>query len=273
MLRRKGWRRRSSMGILKDFLRLRKQSDRVKIMFVLGIIALVLLISIIKDVVTVYNYVNSPTEYELYGNLSSNIKLNELSQLEQVDMISLQADSSVRLRYKMKETDVSYISVSKEYASYVYGIENNKSMLMLYANKLAYKQMLKDLQIDSYYDSAVYESREILLDYKGEDDKYTSAKVILVEELDNDRPIIFSVENNATLKAKAAKLRAYVSKQDMELMFVKELEGRGYSLCDREGIIEFQNALNVLLLKFRYHLIIFLMSILWILTLHRYRKI
>lgn len=261
------------MGILKDFLRLRKRDDRVKIMLILGIIALVFLVFMIRDAVTMYDYVNSPAEYELFGNLSSDLKLNELSQLEQVDMVSHQADSSAKLRYKMKETFISYISISKEYASYVYGVENNKSMVTYYANKLAYNQLLKDLQLDRYYDLEVYESGEIIVDYNSEGEEYSTAKVILMEDLDNDTPFIFTIENKADLKANATKLRIYVAKQDMELMLIKELESRGYSLCDREGILEFQNDLDKIMLKLRYHFIICIMSVVWIFTLHKYSKI
>ncbi|MBQ9934762.1 MAG: hypothetical protein IJO70_02850 [Lachnospiraceae bacterium] len=261
------------MSFIKRFLRLRKQDDRVKIMLVLGIIAMVCLIFVIKNTVTMYNYVNSPTEYELMGNLTSDLKLKELSQLESVKMISLQGDMSASVRYNMNETSVGYMVLSADYASYVYGVKDTTNMTTLYANSLAYEQLLKALSVDRYIYSSVYEAGELVLEYKAGDKEYTSAKVVLVGELPDDEPFVFAIENSVDLKNKANKLRVYVSKQDMEQMIIKEFESRGYFISDKEILLEFQNQLDKLVIDIKYQVIICIMSILWIFTLHRISKI
>ena len=266
------------MSVIKNFLRLRKQDDRIKIIVALVIAAIVLFAFIIKNVIALYNYVNSPAEYELIGNLTSELRLDEIENISNVKVTSLQSEGFAQIKYKTIETGINFVALSEQYVLQIYGIKVSGNMTTFYANELAFNQILKELQL-SYYgvDTSKYKQEGLIVEY-AMGNKTGSARIFMLkkgqgEVASKDVPYIFTVEDKLTLKSNANCLRVYVDKQDMEQLIVKEFEQLGFSVKNREQLIMFEAEIKQILLSIRYQIILFFISILWIFTLHRYRKI
>lgn len=265
------------MGVIKHFLRLRKQDDRVKVMLILGIVAVVLLAMIVRNVVVLYKYVNTPVEYVLTGNLSSELRLKEVAALNNVKASSLQSEEFVQIKYKTIETGISTVFLSEQYALQVYGIKTSGNMTTYYANEIAFNQLLKELQLTyNGADTSKYKQDGLLVECISGNDVSNIKIMLLSEEQANviptDVPYIFSISDSLTLKNKTNTLRVYVDKQDMEQLIVKDIEELGFSMRNREQLIAFESNLNKALIEIRYQFIIYFMSIMWILTLHKYRR-
>ncbi len=268
------------MQWLKRILKLRRQNDSVKLMVLLAVALVVLLVSEIRDVYEIYTYTDTPAEYEMTGNLTDETALQELMDMEKVDMISLQAEEGVTLKYKSKEITVNCIYLSEQYLESVYNVGGQGAQSVLYANKAAFDAILRDFEIYSYNHNTEEMKETGFVVQNLSEDKTPASKIVLYTGntlVPEDEPLVFSIRHKSKLEKTAGKLRVYVAKQDMEQLLLKQIAAKGYSVVNREDILEFENRINLLLQSIKYKAIIILLCGLWEfyiikqikLTLHR----
>lgn len=253
--------KKCSASLLKKLWIIRRRDDRVKIIIYGCILTIAFFIAMISNVYKLYGHINNSAEYELKGDLKSKAKLNELSMLDDVNMISLQRESTVLIKCNTKESYIQCVFLSKQYAKQIYGIEKSNQMPAFYLNKAAYEQLKNalDIQLNNNHEE------EFLIEYMSQDGEYKSAKVILVsEKVSEEGPFAFAVDNSSSLAADADKVRVYAEKQDLEQTTIKKCETLGYFVANKEDMIKFENQLNILFLKIKYELLICLLCVIWI---------
>lgn len=120
----------------KRFWRARRQKDSVKMALLLAAAAIGFLAGAAYRGVALYRTVNQPTEYVLSGGSASN-----LTDMPYLVAVSTQWESQRTLIYQGRELPVSCIALSEEYLKKVYGIEIRGSTETFYANQAAFRQM------------------------------------------------------------------------------------------------------------------------------------
>ena len=98
------------------------------------------------------------------------------------------------------------------------------------------------------------------------ENKTPASKIVLYTGntlVPEDEPLVFSIRHKSKLEKTAGKLRVYVAKQDMEQLLLKQIAAKGYSVVNREDILEFENRINLLLQSIKYKAIIILLCGLW----------
>lgn len=255
------------MKRLKDFLKNRKRSDRVKIMLYLGIAAVLFLVLTAVDIIDLVKCINSPAEYILSCDTVSNAGLDQLMDIDGVSAVTPAKNSSLTVKYRTNKTTTGVTCISKEYAKAVYGVERTGEMTTLFANSKAYRRILSELTGVS---SAPDLNNEIIVEVQ-EGDRYKACRIVCIHQENSDEdPYVFRVAADSVLKTHADSIRVFVPRQDTEQIAVSRMQDLGYMVMNREEILSFQNRIDRMFLEMKYHLIIATMCGLWIVTLRRF---
>lgn len=255
------------MKRLKNLLRNRKQSDRVKIMLYLGIAAVIFLVLTAFDIADLVKYINTPAEYILSCDAVSDAGLDQLLAVDGVSAVTPEISRSLTIKYRANKTVTEAACISKEYAKAVYGIEHKGEMTTVYANSKAYQRILSALAgVNGDPDMSNEIKAEVL-----EGDRYKACRIVKIDqEISAEEPFAFIVAADSVLKKQAHTVRVFVPRQDTEQIAVGRIQDMGYWVTNREAILSFHNRIDHLFLEIKYHLIIAVMCGLWIATLRRF---
>ena len=252
---------------IREFLRLRKQNDTLKIMCILFVAGVCFLISAVFRGIQVWQMLQMPAEYILLSDIREGGEpLTNLLQLEFVAAASRESELSVMIKYKGKEESIFCTKLSEDYIKTVYGIESPGSSKTYYMNEAAYHEMKQNLLAgQEFTDSGEKANADGIMEYsvqylEGDENTsgyYKSAKLVLVNDFPySDEPFIFTEENSAELSRSGSGIRIFVKGYDLEGMYQKKLGRLGYTIENGEAALVEDYDKKILLLRIQYELMI-----------------
>lgn len=276
------------MGWWKNFLRVRKQSDAVKLIVLFVLAAAGFLISAVFRGAALYRLVNAPVEYILTGGSlggSGSSRLSEIRELADTVAVSPQQTGSSTLLYQGQEYAISYTVLSEEYVRDIYQIRKSGASRIFYMNRAAHRQ----------FGTAKTEFQAVCISGEPEADRAGGAgqqftvKLLLAEDiLDQESPQIFVIGsemgmgsqgftvsgtgNGVGMSGQSTRVRVCFQRQDLDGSQLRELESLGYSLENRETLLDTEYQKNQLLLRMKYEMLIGALLIVGALALHKFGK-
>lgn len=277
---------------IRNFLRLRKQSDAVKIICLFVLTGVVFLVGTVYHVWGIYAYVNTPAEYILTGDgMVSQKRMDELLQTKDVSKVSRQMEISVAVQHEGAQTTVDCTMLSSDYMAELFGAEVSEGTSRIYMNEEAFAEFKEEISENSG-GMAVGEGKkskegesELTVRYSmGEeavavggvdradaDDtgdgtgtdrgmlapKYRSAKLI-VRKADREEAesFIYTAETESQLLREATGLRVRFETHDLDGLHVDNLKKLGYEIENEDMIMGEEYELQMKLLHIRYGLVV-----------------
>lgn len=277
---------------IRNFLRLRKQSDTVKIICLFVLTGVVFLVGTVYHAWGIYAYVNTPAEYILTADgMVSRKRMDELLQTKDVSKVSRQMEISAVVQYEGAQTTVDCTMLSPDYMAELFGAEVSEGTSRIYMNEAAFAEFKEAISENSggMTDGEEKESREgeseLTVRYSlGEDavavrgvdradgddtgdgtgtdrgtpvTKYRSAKLI-VRKADREEAesFIYTAETESQLLREATGLRVRFETHDLDGLHVDNLKKLGYEIENEEMIMEEEYELQMKLLHIRYGLVV-----------------
>lgn len=266
-------------------LRLRKQNDVVKVMFLFFVLGLVFLGNAINSGIHLSGIVKEPVEYVMQGAMLD-ARISELEQLENVTAVSRQIEGAVAVKYNAKETTISFVELSKEYIETSYGIKDNGVMKTFYMNKTAYNNFKRSIEFTArtktvdgeYTDEGIRVSYVLNEQPQSEGENqmavnYGMAKVVLVEIGSDDKPYVFCVGESIQLNTVATGVRVRVGQQDLDGMNLKRMQGVGFYVSDEMVVMKGEYQQEIQVLKIKFHVLLAAICLISVAMLGKYGKI
>lgn len=248
--------------MIKRYLILRKKYDIVKIISALVIIGIIFLILGGREAYSLYNSVNAPVEYTASGKARD---LAEINNMDNVIYAGEDITNTVAAKYKTIDLSITYEVLPEEYLKSVYGIDDKSLMQILYMNKKAYDNLLKNINSENTSYNRIENVDEVDLT-DGSGDIIGKAKIYVVDIMchENDEYIISSYNKNSdnynshynSNNDGTQIVRIMFDKGDMDGTNVRSLEAKGYFIINssQEVIKELNNSL--IINKIKYNLTI-----------------
>ena len=132
---------------IREFLRLRRQQDAVKIIILYVIAIGVCCGFLIRDGLRYAQITRTKEEFKLIGNdqVLTDSKVQRVREIEGVTAVSYDVSDSVTVTYQANTTSFEAELLSEAYIQEVYGITQEGSTMTYYANAAAYKQICQSL--------------------------------------------------------------------------------------------------------------------------------
>lgn len=277
---------------IRNFLRLRKQSDTVKIVCLFVLTGVVFLVCTVYHAWGIYQYVNTPAEYILTADgMVSRKRMDELLQTKDVSKVSRQMEISAAVQYEGAQTTVDCTILSSDYMAELFGAEVSEGTSRIYMNESAFAEFKEAISensggmADGEGKNSQEGESELTVRYSmgeeavavggvdraDEDDtgdgtgadrgapapKYRSAKLI-VRKADREEAesFIYTAETESQLLREATGLRVRFETHDLDGLHVDNLKKLGYDIENEEMIMEEEYELQMKLLHIRYGLVV-----------------
>lgn len=288
---------------IRNFLRLRKQSDTVKMICLFVLTGAVFFACITYHIWMIFRYVDTPAEYILTGDgMISDKDIDELRQSKGVSKVSRQRTVSAVIQYGGAETAVDCIALSRDYIEDLYGAEISEGVSRIYMNEAAFAEFQEAISDNSgtmiYREEADIreDGTELTVRYcvgeeiaaaseEGKDDgdepehgmgtarKYRSAKLIICKtDREEAESFIYTAETDQLLMREAEGIRVWSEGHDLDGLYVDNLKKMGYEIENEERIKEEEHELQMKLLHIRYGLVVCGISIMGAVTVIRVHK-
>lgn len=250
-------------------MKLRKQSDMVKLIGIFALVAAACLVSVVCHAWEIYSYVNTPAEYVLAGEVSQK-RLEELRQNEEVAMVSQQMEIPVSISYQGVKAEISATVLSKEYIEGMYGAGAAAGTRRIYMNEAAFSELrlaLSEKHVDmgqagrsdgsEEYDIR-YFMAEVPENPEGDDavaaPGYKMAKLI-VRGTEERAHAVFTVGTDRWLRKRAGSLRVRFTKHDLDGLHVEWIGKLGYTIENEAVVVAEEYEVKQKLLHIQYGLL------------------
>lgn len=266
------------MNRWKKFLQRRRQNDAVKLALVFLLAGIVCMGGVWYNGMKLYEMLSVHTEYVLTvpgaaGTSDIRIKLTRLLELSEsgefgawnrsdILAVSLQQYKSVTAMYRGQEVPISYMELSEEYLDKVYGIRREGSMRTFYLNQKAWNtfggsksELLLSCLADDTQEAGKCFNR-------------TARFVLMAEQMPQEEPLIFAMEEQGSLAQCADSIRICFKQQGAEDRRIEILRNQGFDFEDGEALVHSAYRKKLLQERMKYVTVIgvfcFLdMGILW----------
>ena len=279
---------------IRSFLRLRKQSDTVKIICLFVLAATAFFVSVIYHAWDIYRFVNTPAEYVLTGEGTvSQKRLEELIQMGDVAAVSRQMEVPVTVLYQGMSTTVNCSLLSKGYIEKLLAIKFPTGTKRIYMNETAFSEMLQgfseenedltDVESLKPADGSTefdirYSMKDTMADPKGDGEavsmgasaaeSYKSARLNVVKDDEQEeKGLACTAEAEGRLLKEACSMRVLFDRHDLDGLHVEQLGKLGYEIENEEAVIMEENEIKIKLLHIQYGLLSFGICLIAIFTL------
>ena len=242
---------------IRSFLRLRKQSDTVKIICLFVLAATAFFVSVIYHAWDIYRFVNTPAEYVLTGEGTvSQKRLDELIQMGDVAAVSRQMEVPVTVLYQGMSTTVNCSLLSKGYIEKLLAIKFPTGTKRIYMNETAFSEMLQgfseenedltDVESLKPADGSTefdirYSMKDTMADPKGDGEavsmgasaaeSYKSARLNVVKDDEQEeKGLACTAEAEGRLLKEACSMRVLFDRHDLDGLHVEQLGKLGYEI-------------------------------------------
>lgn len=255
---------------IREFLRLRKQNDTVKLMCFFILAGAGFFINVLYHAGTLFHSVQSPVEYHLIrGSTVTNEQISELAQEEDVAAVSRSLDIPVTIKYQGQETMMTCTMLSKFYIETVYDITASGSEKRYYINQAAFKEIqagflennvsLEKGDITEYgeeYKIQYLEEEEREEEENMPQQAFHSAKLlVLKEKTEQEMPLIFTMEDGTRLN-QGDSARVLFSGYDLDGIRMENLTKMGYEVQNEQILAVKEYEMKIRLFHIRYGILI-----------------
>ena len=264
---------------IRGFLKLRKQSDTVKLICMLAFVEIFFLANTIYHARGIYHYVNTPAEYILMGTGGGRgERVEELRRSGTVEIVSCQEDVPVTIMDRGTGVEVDCTILSQEYVEEMFGVKLSGTSRRIYMNETAFSDLKEALSEKSESVSHLEQSRqgegglEFEIRYsmpepadgqEGEGGgmaaapQYKKAKLVVVNMGEKeDKSIVCTAETGGKFLKEAATLRVQFQKHDLDGLQVSNLRKMGYKIENEEVVIAEEYEIKTQLLHIQYGMIV-----------------
>ena len=270
---------------IREFLRLRRQQDAVKIIILYVIAIGVCCGFLIRDGLRYAQITRTKEEFKLIGNdqVLTDSKVQQVREIDGVTAVSNDVSDSVIVTYQTNTTSFEAELLSEAYIQEVYGISQESSMMTYYANTAAYDQIRQSLsqdvtpiqtdEITVTYTSSIAESHRI--DSATDDDGIASqaensktARIIRTD-IGGDAPFICAVGDPVTLK-KTGNLRIQIARQNQSQRVLTLASNLSFSNDNTLEIYQTQSELDRIFIQMKFELLLIITCLIAAISLRRY---
>lgn len=237
------------MNRIKKLLRLRKQNDRVKIVFVLFILGIACMLLAISSLYSIAHGLNSPREYtfSMVGEFNEE-QFNELFTIKNVSAASCQAEEVTEFTVGEQVYTYTVNLVSKEYLHQVYHIVDDYVMPVLYVPREEYEKLVVSA-------NGRLDEGDILAKYMdGSTLRIKCYEPMHVASQDLPPNHVFMGKNTYELVGKGKSIRVCMAKRSLDGSELQGINKLGYVTRDELSTLMEQHDLekNWLMAKYRW---------------------
>lgn len=270
---------------IREFLRLRRQQDAVKIIILYVIAIGVCCGFLIRDGLRYAQITRTKEEFKLIGNdlVLTDSKVQRVREIEGVTAVSYDVSDSVTVTYQANTTSFEAELLSEAYMQEVYGITQESSTTTYYANAAAYSQILQSLS----QDIAPIQAEELTVMYTSSVEQSQSAEQLTINSSDasqagsgrtarivqvdigGDSPFICAVGDPVTLKT-SGNLRIQIARQDQSQKVLTLAGNLSFSNDNALEIYQAQAKLDQLFIRVKFELLLMMVCLVAVVTMRKY---
>lgn len=270
---------------IREFLRLRRQQDAVKIIILYVIAIGVCCGFLIRDDLRYAQITRTKEEFKLIGNdqVLTDSKVQRVREIEGVTDVSYDVSDSVTVSYQANTTSFEAELLSEAYIQEVYGITQEGSTTTYYANTAAYKQICQSLS----QDIAPIQAEELTVTYTSSVEQSQSANQptdsgsdasqaggsrtarIVQVDIGGNTPFICAVGDPVTLKT-SGNLRIRIARQDQSQKVLTLAGNLSFSNDNALEIYQAQAKLDQLFTRIKFELLLMLVCLVAVVTMRKY---
>lgn len=270
---------------IREFLRLRRQQDAVKIIILYVIAIGVCCGFLIRDGLRYAQITRTKEEFKLIGNdqVLTDSKVQRVREIEGVTDVSYDVSDSVTVSYQANTTSFEAELLSEAYIQEVYGITQEGSTTTYYANTAAYKQICQSLSQDIApiqteeltvtYTSSTEQSQNINQPTDSGSDASQAggsrtARIVQVD-IGGNTPFICAVGDPVTLKT-SGNLRIQIARQDQSQKVLTLAGNLSFSNDNALEIYQAQAKLDQLFTRIKFELLLMQVCLVAVVTMRKY---
>ena len=270
---------------IREFLRLRRQQDAVKIIILYVIAIGVCCGFLIRDGLRYAQITRTKEEFKLIGNdqVLTDSKVQRVREIEGVTAVSYDVSDSVTVTYQANTTSFEAELLSEAYIQEVYGITQESSTMTYYANTAAYKQICQSLsqgitpiqaeELTVTYTSSVEQSQNANQSTDSSSDASQAgdsrtARIVQVD-IGGDSPFICAVGDPVTLKT-SKDLRIQIARQDQSQKVLTLADNLSFSNDNALEIYQTQAKLDQLFILVKFELLLMLVCLVAVVAMRKY---
>ena len=270
---------------IREFLRLRRQQDAVKIIILYVIAIGVCCGFLIRDGLRYAQITRTKEEFKLIGNdqVLTDSKVQRVREIEGVTDVSYDVSDSVTVSYQANTTSFEAELLSEAYIQEVYGITQEGSTTTYYANTAAYKQICQSLS----QDIAPIQAEELTVTYTSSVEQSQCANQptdsgsdasqaggsrtarIVQADIGGNTPFICAVGDPVTLKT-SGNLRIRIARQDQSQKVLTLAGNLSFSNDNALEIYQAQAKLDQLFIRVKFELLLMLVCLVAVVTMSKY---
>lgn len=270
---------------IREFLRLRRQQDAVKIIILYVIAIGVCCGFLIRDGLRYAKITRMKEEFKLIGNdlVLTDSKVQRVREIDGVTAVSYDVSDSVTVTYQANTTSFEAELLSEAYMQEVYGITQEGSTTTYYANAAAYSQILQSLS----QDIAPIQAEELTVTYISSVEQSQSANQptgngsdasqaggsrtarIVQMDIGGDSPFICAVGDPVTLKT-SGNLRIQIARQDQSQKVLTLAGNLSFSNDNALEIYQAQAKLDQLFIRVKFELLLMLVCLVAVVAMRKY---
>lgn len=270
---------------IREFLRLRRQQDAVKIIILYVIAIGVCCGFLVRDGLRYAQITRTKEEFKLIGNdqVLTDSKVQRVREIEGVTAVSYDVSDSVTVTYQANTTSFEAELLSEAYIQEVYGITQEGSTTTYYANTAAYKQICQSLS----QGIAPIQAEELTVTYTSSTEQSQNANQptdscsdasqagggrtarIVQADIGGATPFICAIGDPVTLKA-SGNLRIRIARQDQSQKVLTLAGNLSFSNDNAMEIYQAQAKLNQLFIQVKFELLLMLVCLVAAVTLKKY---
>lgn len=270
---------------IREFLRLRRQQDAVKIIILYVIAIGVCCGFLIRDGLRYAQITRTKEEFKLIGNdqVLTDSKVQRVREIEGVTDVSYDVNDSVTVSYQANTTSFEAELLSEAYIQEVYGIAQEGSTTTYYANTAAYKQICQSLsqniapiqadELTVAYTSSTEQSQNTNQptdNSSGASQAGGSRTARIVQaDIGGDTPFVCAIGDPVTLKA-SGNLRIRIARQDQSQKVLTLAGNLSFSNDNALEIYQAQAKLDQLFIRVKFELLLMLACLVAVVTMSKY---
>lgn len=261
------------MKTLRRLLILRKQNDRIKIQWLLCILAVFFVGRAIIQGVGFYELISTPREYELElpaNQTEAEYSFRSLQEIEYVKAVTEEIEGTVTFQVHSATVSIRCISVSETYLKEAYGLEMETGMTVMCVNQEA----LRDIQ-DVMGTNTDMTENEINDTQSGGlqctyemDGKCGVARIILLDDIQEEEACVFQASDSSRLQKEGTGIRIYMERQDIDGTQLQEIQAAGYTFRDESSLQCFEYQKQIIWIKVQNNFVLGVLFAVFAFILH-----
>lgn len=257
----------------REFVKLRKQNDMVKIALVFLLIGMGFFVATVWNGIQFMQSTNERTEYILGkpGGITKE-DIAKLSDIEYAGSVSRTFEQAINVKYKNKVSGITCRVVTKDYMEDLLDVTCSSSTKTFYLNQTAFAMLNQELSFYEEYGAfdekgmyVVEEGTVMSLRYaSGEEENatYKTAKFLLVKDaVHSDEPAIWTYADDIDLSRKAASVRILLNQKQIDGTFRTGLMNMGFSVENEIKLLQWESEREMEMLEMEYGMVIALLCL------------